>query len=251
MKSLSLHSSGLLANGLLADSVNDASSTRKVYLLAGGLALLGLALLVITVWFWRSTRPEPELLAPLEIMGDRKFRRLDVNGQQDLLDSVRPDDAQPLRWGVVEGAPIQEPVIDLVAAARIDVIGFDDLRDPNPAPNVDGIDSNDDDLADVALVVDREVEVDAEDAAAAGELAEVDQPDDPDGPDDADDADEADDADDGADGADDADDADEADDVADVAADAFVIESEPVASAAPLASELMDPLLRNRRNRNR
>jgi hypothetical protein len=129
MKLLSLHSLAPFVVGLLADSVNDVSSTRKVYLLAAGLAALGVALLIITVWFWRSTRPDPALLAPLEVMGERKFRNLDEVSQQDLLNSVRPDDAQPMRWGVVEGEPLNGGVIDLEAAARAELKGFDDLRD--------------------------------------------------------------------------------------------------------------------------
>ena len=129
MKLLSLHSPAPFLVGLLADSVNDASSTRKVYLLAAGLAALGITLLVITVWFWRSTRPDPALLAPLEVMGDRKFRNLDGVAQHELLNSVRPEDAQPLRWGVVEGQPLSGGVIDLEAAARAELKGFADLRD--------------------------------------------------------------------------------------------------------------------------
>jgi hypothetical protein len=129
MKLLSLHSLAPFVVGLLADSVNDVSSTRKVYLLAVGLAALGIALLIITVWFWRSTRPDPALLAPLEVMGERKFRSLDEFAQQDLLNSVRPEDAQPMRWGVVEGESLDGGVIDLEAAARAELKGFDDLRD--------------------------------------------------------------------------------------------------------------------------
>ena len=129
MKLLSLHSLAPFAVGLLADSVNDVSSTRKVYLLAAGLAALGITLLIITVWFWRSTRPDPALLAPLEVMGERKFRNLDEVSQQDLLNSVRPEDAQPMRWGVVEGESLNGGVIDLEAAARAELKGFDDLRD--------------------------------------------------------------------------------------------------------------------------
>ena len=129
MKLLSLHSLAPFVVGLLADSVNDVSSTRKVYLLAAGLAALGITLLIITVWFWRSTRPDPALLAPLEVMGERKFRNLDEVSQQDLLNSVRPEDAQPMRWGVVEGESLNGGVIDLEAAARAELKGFDDLRD--------------------------------------------------------------------------------------------------------------------------
>ncbi len=129
MKLLSLHSLAPFVVGLLADSVNDVSSTRKVYLLAAGLAALGITLLIITVWFWRSTRPDPALLAPLEVMGERKFRNLDEAAQQDRLNSVRPEDAQPMRWGVVEGQSLDGGVIDLEAAARAELRGFDDLRD--------------------------------------------------------------------------------------------------------------------------
>jgi hypothetical protein len=129
MKLLSLHSLAPFVVGLLADSVNDVSSTRKVYLLAVGLAALGIALLIITVWFWRSTRPDPALLAPLEVMGERKFRSLDEFAQQDMLNSVRPEDAQPMRWGVVEGESLDGGVVDLEAAARAELKGFDDLRD--------------------------------------------------------------------------------------------------------------------------
>ena len=78
------------AAGVLADTINDANSTRKVYLLAAGLAVLGLALIAITVWFWRSTRHDPELLGPLEVLGDRKFRRLEGSEQRDVLDKTSP-----------------------------------------------------------------------------------------------------------------------------------------------------------------
>ncbi len=158
MKLLSLHSPAPFLVGLLADSVNDASSTRKVYLLAAGLAALGITLLVITVWFWRSTRPDPALLAPLEVMGDRKFRNLDGVAQHELLNSVRPEDAQPLRWGVVEGQPLSGGVIDLEAAARAELKGFADLRD--------------DDVDDVPEAEAPVVEV-AVDEAPVAEVAEV------------------------------------------------------------------------------
>ena len=130
MKTLTIPLPGHFSFDVLADSVNDSNSTRNVYLLAGGLAVLGIALLVITIWFWRSTRPEPALLAPLEIMGERKFRQLEVIQQHKLLDSVRPQDARTLRWGTVQGDPIEAVVIDLEAAARSRVIDFDDLREP-------------------------------------------------------------------------------------------------------------------------
>lgn len=115
---------------LLADSINDASSTRKVYLLAAGLALLGIALVLVTVWFWRSTRHDPELLAPLEVMGARRFRRLESSAQQQTLDRSRPADAKPMRWGVVRGEASSDSEIDLRESTRAVPGGYDDLRDP-------------------------------------------------------------------------------------------------------------------------
>ena len=122
-----LHLSTLPA-ALLADSANDPDSTRKVYMLAGGLAVLGLVLIAITVWFWRNTRHDPELLGPLEAMGARKFSRLDSRSQLQLLDSVRPADAETLRGTSVDDSAPSEP-IDLKVAKSSVAAGYDDLRD--------------------------------------------------------------------------------------------------------------------------
>jgi hypothetical protein len=116
--------------GLVADSVNDANSTRKVYLLAAGLAVLGIALVAITVWFWRSTRHDPELLAPLEVIGGRRFRRLEGDAQQAVLDDARPVTATPMQWGVRRGEASGEPQIDLRASLRSGPAGYEDLHDP-------------------------------------------------------------------------------------------------------------------------
>ena len=116
--------------GLLADTVNDADSTRKVYLLAAGLAVLGVALVVVTVWFWRSTRHDPELLAPLEVMGGRRFKRLEGGVQREMLDRSRPAAAEPMRWGVRRGEASGGPEIDLRENQRSTPAGYDDLLDP-------------------------------------------------------------------------------------------------------------------------
>jgi hypothetical protein len=127
-----ISSSALVRSGVLADTVNDAESTRKVYLLAGGLALLGVVLIAITVWFWRNTRHDPELLGPLEVMSARRFRKLDDRAKQQLLDAHRPPDAQPMRWGVGHGdvKPVEE--VDLRVAKSSVATGYDDLRDDPP-----------------------------------------------------------------------------------------------------------------------
>ncbi|MCU1393150.1 MAG: hypothetical protein JWM34_1578 [Ilumatobacteraceae bacterium] len=132
MKLPSSHLLGLAAGlrpRVLADTVNDASSTHKVYLLAAALAALGIALVFITLWFWRSTRHDPELLAPLETIGARRFRKLDGGSQQALLDGARPAAATPMRWGVQRGGASGEPEIDL-HKQRGQHGGYEDLHDP-------------------------------------------------------------------------------------------------------------------------
>lgn len=47
------------------------------------------ALAWATIWFWRSARPEPEALAPLEIMGQRDFRSADEDTRKKMLNTVR------------------------------------------------------------------------------------------------------------------------------------------------------------------
>jgi hypothetical protein len=128
MKSFVLHPAARA--GVLADSINDADSTRKVYLLAAGLAALGIVLIAMTVWFWRSTRHDPELLAPLETMGSRRFRKMDDGSKRQLLDAVRPADAKPMRWGVVRGSATAEPEVDLGAIRHAAVSDYNDLREP-------------------------------------------------------------------------------------------------------------------------
>ena len=94
-------------------SINDTASTRRVQLIAGGLAVLGIGLIGITVWFWRSTRPDPESLAPLEMMGRRRWRRLDTIEQRHRLDAVRAhlnDEAAEAARETVTPPPVVEAV---------------------------------------------------------------------------------------------------------------------------------------------
>lgn len=53
----------------------------SVLLIAGGLALFGL-----TVWFWKTSRPEPRALARLEIMSERAYRKSSGVDRQFLLE---------------------------------------------------------------------------------------------------------------------------------------------------------------------
>ncbi len=118
-----LRSAAVVPAGVLAGSLSESEASRRVYLAAGGIALLGLLLLVGTVWWWRSTRNEHPSLAPLEVMGARRWRKASEPERQRLVDGVRPEGAET-------GPAVIEPEpVDLAALAVGDHAGFDDLRE--------------------------------------------------------------------------------------------------------------------------
>lgn len=73
---------------------------------------LGIGLFTVTLRFWRSAGEDPEALAPLEVMGDRRFARADLDERVDLLNAVRPPGAaRPDRLvapRVLEHEPLQQ-----------------------------------------------------------------------------------------------------------------------------------------------
>jgi hypothetical protein len=109
---------------LFASSVGDPEGTRTITAIVLLLGVLGIALVMLAFWLFRLTRPDKELLAPLEVMGERKWRRADPVWQRRRLDEVRPDEAQPLQ---PSAAPpdFDEGFFERAPAAG----GFDDLHD--------------------------------------------------------------------------------------------------------------------------
>jgi hypothetical protein len=76
----------------------DPGSTRLVYAMVVGLLVVGIAFVLLGIWLFRQTRYDPPVLAPLERMGDKKWRRQsDPATQRRVLDEVRPEGAEPLR----------------------------------------------------------------------------------------------------------------------------------------------------------
>jgi len=63
--------------------------SSSLQLLGLGMIIIGVGLAVVTVWFWLASRPEPEVLASLEIMGDRKFVVSSDQVKDQMLNSVR------------------------------------------------------------------------------------------------------------------------------------------------------------------
>jgi hypothetical protein len=76
---------------------SDPGSTRLVYAMVVGLVIIGLGFIGLAVWLIRQTRYDPPVLAPLERMGDRDWRKRDGMTQRRILDEVRPEGAEPLR----------------------------------------------------------------------------------------------------------------------------------------------------------
>jgi hypothetical protein len=79
------------AGVLSTNSVLSANTTVNV--IAVGLIVLGFCLFVVTIRFWRSAVEDPVVLAPLEVMQDRKFARADREQRIHLLNTVRAPDA--------------------------------------------------------------------------------------------------------------------------------------------------------------
>jgi hypothetical protein len=86
------------------------ASKLSVNLIGGGLVVLGLALLVATLAFWRSAIEDPAVLAPLEIMADRSFARADQVKRTEMLNEVRTDGAEPIVHHVAPAVLMREPV---------------------------------------------------------------------------------------------------------------------------------------------
>lgn len=104
-----------------------------INLLGGGLVALGIVLLVVTLGFWRSATIDPEVLAPLEVMADRKFARSDNSRRLALLNLVRPQGAEPITQHAVAPVLSREPLAEPEPVFRDPFPHDDDAVDVVPA----------------------------------------------------------------------------------------------------------------------
>ena len=86
------------------------ASKLSVNVIGGGLVVLGIALLIATLAFWRAAIEDPAVLAPLEIMADRSFARADQAKRTEMLNEVRTDDAEPITHHIAPAVLMREPV---------------------------------------------------------------------------------------------------------------------------------------------
>lgn len=156
-----------------------AASNPAVNLIGLGLVVLGLALLVATLAFWRSAIEDPEVLAPLEVMGERRYVRSNDFERFEILNDVRPGGPMPIRITTAppparepaarprrerreRSVPLVEPIDDHVghAGRKIDVAPEieeqwdDDRRDDNQWDDNQWDEAADDTAAIVPPVID-------------------------------------------------------------------------------------------------
>ncbi len=115
-------------------TVSDPERTRVITIAIVAMVVAGVLVLAVTVWFWRSTRPEPPALAPLEVMGERGFVRADHDEQQRRLDKARPPGGEAEADG--EPAAIAPPVSD-AADAPVEPAPPAEPEAPAPEPETD------------------------------------------------------------------------------------------------------------------
>jgi hypothetical protein len=86
------------------------ASKLSVNVIGGGLVVLGIALLIATLAFWRAAIEDPAVLSPLEIMADRSFARADQVKRTEMLNEVRTDGAEPIINHIAPATLIREPI---------------------------------------------------------------------------------------------------------------------------------------------
>ena len=100
----------------------DPGSSRLVYAMVIGLVVVGIGLILLAIWILRQTRPDLDVLAPLERMGDGDWKKRDPSTQRRMLDDVRPEGAQPLA-----AEPPPPPLDGEFEQADHEVTSFSDL----------------------------------------------------------------------------------------------------------------------------
>ena len=137
------------------------STGSTTIVLASLLVVVGIAMICIAVWLVRATRTDSRSLGPLEVMGDRGWRRRDADARSRTLDAARPDgapppapilardpdDPPPLTTLPAELAADAETAAEVEAAAAADDTAVDDTAVDEPAVDDPAPDTAADDTA--------------------------------------------------------------------------------------------------------
>lgn len=142
----------LAARGAASGSTfDDSGNSNRILAVVAILLVVGVGLLIFSYWYWRSTRPEPEALAPLELLGTRKVRKVSPEERRAALDQVRPVRPTEPAVGPAAVSEPEPPPLDLAAHAARDLPPLSELAVPShpteppppppPAPVVSPTDS--------------------------------------------------------------------------------------------------------------
>lgn len=161
-----------------AVGAGDPGSSRLVYAMVLGLVVVGIALVFLGFWIIRQTRPDLEVLAPLERMGDGDWKKRDPSTQRRMLDEVRPDGARPLA-----SEPPPPPIDAEFEQSDHPVASFSDLgpglvaeeRDPTPVERGEATIAEAVDEAEAAPVDGTEEGSEADEAEEGNEADEPDE----------------------------------------------------------------------------
>lgn len=86
------------------------ASSMVVNIIGGSLIVLGLVLVLVTLAFWRSAVEDHDVLAPLEVMGDRRFARADDERRVEILNQVRPTGEESVARAEAPPVLVREPI---------------------------------------------------------------------------------------------------------------------------------------------
>jgi Na+-transporting methylmalonyl-CoA/oxaloacetate decarboxylase gamma subunit len=109
------------------------ATDAMVNILGVGLIALGLVLLVITISFWKSAVEDNSVLAPLEVMADRRFARANDSRRLAMLNKVRPEGAEPVTQLASPPVLLREPVSEPAKPFRDPFPHDDDAVDVVPS----------------------------------------------------------------------------------------------------------------------
>ena len=113
------------------------ATDMTVNLLGGGLIVLGLVLFVATLSFWKSAIEDHSVLAPLEVMADRRFARANTARRVAMLNKVRPEGAEHMTEMALPPVLMREPISEPAPQFRDPFPHDDDAVDVVPTQVID------------------------------------------------------------------------------------------------------------------
>lgn len=95
---------------MFAADIADPGTARVLVAVAVVLALLGVLLAAVTVWFWQRTKPLHPALRRLDVMGSKRWHQAADEERRAALERARPASAVDDEPGSVKEAETEESV---------------------------------------------------------------------------------------------------------------------------------------------